>query len=94
MEELQQSPCQTDDLHQKGHFPEHPISEFALGRFFDDSGHAKSLSYLKSLSLSNNEINNGSNSAPIQTQSEERTPENSYPETEESRSSGGNPVYV
>lgn len=100
VEEQDYAPYQTDDLRRNGHFPEHAFSEFTFRRFFDDGGHARplniaeNLTYLKSLSLSNNNINNGSHSAQNARQSEERTPQNSYHEAEEPRPSGGNPVYV
>ncbi|XP_067946871.1 serine/threonine-protein kinase LATS1-like isoform X4 [Watersipora subatra] len=100
VEEQDQPPYQTDDLRQRGHFPEHAFSEFTFRRFFDDGAPARplsiaeSLSYFKSLSLSNNNINNSSHPAQSNAQAEERTPQNSYHEVEESRSSSGNPVYV
>lgn len=100
VEEQEPSPYQTDDLRLNGHYPEHAFSEFTFRRFFDDGGLTRPLNIteslslgMKSMSLSNNNVNNGNHSNQSGSQSDERTPQNSYHE-DDTRASGGNPVYV
>ena len=113
---MEPSPYKTDDLRQNGNFPEHAFSEFTYRRFVDDAGGyawppnlAENLSngLMQSLRLSNNNLSGGNHSAAAGSQSDDRTPQNSYHEDEiggrstasansggKATSGAGNPVYV